>query len=140
MAIQFENGAAPQSTAQPTASAHTQAQPASQPIIQRANIWSFSGQPMMGAVMAKDVGSEIYAAFKKIFLEMAKEQNKQETGINVHVIDFDNKNYPAMSFSSIIVATSMMTETGLQVAYCPPDAHLWIGNSQTTVFFDYLGS
>jgi hypothetical protein len=119
MAIQFENGAAPQSTAQPTASAHTQAQPASQPIIQRANIWSFSGQPMMGAVMAKDVGSEIYAAFKKIFLEMAKEQNKQETGINVHVIDFDNKNYPAMSFSSIIVATSMMTETGLQVAYCP---------------------
>lgn len=88
--------------------------------IKRPTIWSFAGGgAMLGAVMAKDVGSEIYNAFKKIMLEMAKAANATDNITKTYVIDFDNKNYPAMSFSSIIIATSVMTDHGLSVAYCP---------------------
>jgi hypothetical protein len=126
MAMQFENGSG-FSTEQPNAagtppnnnSNTANGMPADQQIFKRPNTWTFTGSNVMGAVMAKDVGSEIYAAFKKIMTEMSKEQNKSGSGITSYVIDFDNRNFPAMSFSSIIVATGIMTETGLHVAFIP---------------------
>ena len=123
MAVNFENNgsAAPQPTPGGAAAANfnSAGTPPEQQVFKRPNTWSFTGSNVMGAVIAKDVGSDLYAAFKKVMTEISKEQNKSGSGITTWVIDFDNRNFPAMSFSSIIVASGIMTDTGLHVAFCP---------------------
>lgn len=79
-----------------------------------SGLFSFHTSSLFAAPISLGVGSEYYGKVKASLTEIYKEANQ---GVEIALIDLDRVNYPALAFSSLIVALRNKGNPGQGVAY-----------------------